>query len=107
MVLISPVFKDVFRKSGYSCVTILRFHTRNYVDGAELGVTFTRQEPKSGLDTAGSWLVFVSPATHTLLKLGVSNMPLVGLLMTDGRDQNLLHDDFVNLWRLRLCACAF
>jgi hypothetical protein len=99
-----PIFEDVFRKSGYSYVTIIRFHTRNYVDGAELGVTFTRQEPKSGLHTARRWLVFVSPTTHSLLKLGVSNMPLVGLLITDGRDQNLLHDDFVNMWCLRLCA---
>jgi hypothetical protein len=51
--------------------------------------------------------VFVSPTTHSLLQLGVSNMPLVDLLITDGRDQNLLHDDYVNLWWLRLCACAF
>ena len=78
-----------------------------YVDGAESWVLHSQGKNSNPVWTQQeSWLVFVSPTTHSLLKFGVSNMPLVGLLIADGRDQNLLHDGYVNLWCLRLCACA-
>ena len=72
----------------------LRFHTRNYVDGAGSWALHSQGKNPDPVWTRQQ----VSPTTHLLLKLCVSNMPLVGLLITYGRDQNVLHDDYVHLW---------